>query len=80
MSCAPIKEPEGVLTPETKVRNLKDINGWFDYSIERVLPANTEGTIYKIEKMDTNLELVLYCIHFNKFGYVNIKHSDLKVE
>jgi hypothetical protein len=79
MSCKPIKEPEGVLAFETKVSNLKDIPGWFDYSLERILPTNTVGTIYKVEKMDTNLQEVLYCVHFDGFGYVNVKHCDLKV-
>lgn len=79
MSCKPIKEPEGVYLPGTYVGTLKDIPGWFDYSIKRVMPAGTVGSIYKVEKMDVGLVDVLYCIYFDGFGYVNVKHSDLEL-
>lgn len=78
MSCKPMKEPEGVYTSGTYIYNTKDIPGWFDYSMERILPANTAGVIYKVEKMDADLQEVLYCIHFEGFGYVNIKHCDIR--
>lgn len=80
MSCKPIKEPEGVFQQGYKVSTLKDIPGWFDYSVERVLPANTVGSIYKVEKMAEDLPSVLYCVFFDKFGYVNVKHAELKGE
>lgn len=79
MSCAPIKEPEGVYAPGTYVLSTKDVPGWFDYSVERVMTAGHVGRIYKIEKMDANLIDVLYCVYFKGFGYVNVKHSDLEL-
>lgn len=80
MSCKPIKEPEGVYAAGSYVYNLKDIPSWFDYSIKNVMPANTLGSIYKVEKMELDLPSVLYCVHFDGFGYVNVKHCDLKLE
>lgn len=57
-----------------------DIRGWFDYSMNGILPANKIGTIISYAWVGKNLKSVVYEIDFGQeFGHVLIKHFNLKL-
>ena len=57
-----------------------EIKGWFDRSLKHFLPIGSIGTIFKIEKLDEEINNIIYSVQFeDEFGYVNIKHSDLQL-
>ena len=56
----------------------RPVRGWFDYSVKSEMPAGEVGTVFKIHKLDENINEVIYTVQFEKeFGYIDIKHSDL---
>jgi len=76
--CRDCNIPNGTFFIGQKVKVVKPIKGWFDFSIKQEIPVGTIGLIFKIEKVSVDLEDVEYTVKFvSEFDYVKIKHKDL---
>lgn len=69
--------PEGTFSIGQVVQTKKKIPCYLDFSLKREVNKNSKGIIFKIEKLNNDLNFILYTVKFNE-GFVNIKHSDLK--
>lgn len=62
------------------VYTAREIKGWFDYSVKNNIPVNSAGRIAGYTRVGKTTDSVVYEVIFNQeFGYVNIKHNDLKL-
>lgn len=70
--------PVGTFPIGQKVKVNKPICGWFDFAVQKEIPPETVGSIFKIEQLNSKLENVEYTVQFNaEFDFVKIKHGDL---
>jgi hypothetical protein len=70
--------PNGTFSIGQEVKVIKAIRGWFDYSVKSEVPVGTIGSIFKIEKINQNLEDIEYTVKFeSEFDFVKIKHEYL---
>lgn len=76
--CRDYSIPNGIFRIGQEVKVLNPVKGWFDYSSRREIPVGTIGYIFKIEKMNYDLDDLEYMVKFeNEFDYVKISHKDL---
>jgi len=60
----------------------KQINGWFDYALEKAIPPNTICKIKKIVSQSDNIDAIVYEVEFNEyrqFATFHVKHDYLKL-
>ena len=61
----------------------KKIYGWFDYSLQNAIPANTLCQITSIVTVGETDDKTVYAVRFldknKEFGDFHLKHSDLKL-
>lgn len=64
------------------VYTARTIRGWFDYSMEDHIPANTVGIVEHSAQHyspETGKIETLYAVQFPTFGQVSIREADLKL-